>query len=92
MLSKIVIGILYLYRWMVSPLLPPSCRYVPTCSRYAIQAIQIHGLAKGLWLTTKRLSTCHPFTSFKIAFFHDPVPAKTATPANMPLNKKITHQ
>lgn len=89
MLAKIVIGLLHCYRWVISPLFPPSCRYVPTCSRYAIQAIEIHGLWRGLWLTSKRVSRCHPFTSLKIAFTVDPVPLAEKVPAN---KRKNAHQ
>lgn len=58
------------YQWLISPLLPPACRFEPTCSSYAYQAIARHGLAKGLWLALKRLARCHPFCHGG----YDPVP------------------
>jgi putative membrane protein insertion efficiency factor len=55
------IGMIKLYQWVISPIIGPKCRYTPTCSTYAIQALQKHGLIKGLWLTVKRISRCHPW-------------------------------
>ena len=67
-----LIGILPIraYQWFISPLLPPSCRYEPTCSAYAAQAIQRHGLARGLWLAALRLLRCPPWGGSG----YDPVP------------------
>jgi putative membrane protein insertion efficiency factor len=58
------------YQWGISPLLGPKCRYVPTCSQYALEALRKHGLFKGLWLSVKRISRCHPWGGHG----HDPVP------------------
>ena len=58
------------YQVVLSPLLPPSCRFTPTCSTYAIQAIQAHGPVRGLWLGTKRICRCHPWGGSG----YDPVP------------------
>ena len=58
------------YRLLISPLLPPSCRYTPTCSEYAIEALRLHGPVKGLWLALKRIGRCHPWGGHG----HDPVP------------------
>ncbi len=55
------IGMIKLYQWVISPMFGPKCRYTPTCSTYAIQALQKHGLIKGLWLAVKRISRCHPW-------------------------------
>jgi uncharacterized protein len=64
---------LNLYKVYLSPWLAGSCRYEPTCSRYAYEAIERFGVARGLWLGTKRLLGCHPFTK---KFGYDPVPEK----------------
>ncbi|MDR0686313.1 MAG: membrane protein insertion efficiency factor YidD [Dysgonamonadaceae bacterium] len=61
---------IYLYRWCISPWTVSSCRFRPTCSQYAIEAINKYGIIKGGWLTVKRLSRCHPFGKHG----YDPVP------------------
>ena len=60
----------HVYRLCISPMLPPSCRFTPTCSEYALEALRCHGPFKGLWLTVKRLSRCHPWGGSG----YDPVP------------------
>ncbi len=60
----------YLYRYSISPLLPSSCRYTPTCSEYTIIAVKKHGIIKGCWLSAKRISSCHPWGGSGF----DPVP------------------
>ena len=52
---------IYFYRKVISPMTPPSCRFTPTCSQYAVEALKKHGPGKGLWLTLKRISKCHPW-------------------------------
>ncbi|MCG7406274.1 membrane protein insertion efficiency factor YidD [Paenibacillus sp. ACRRX] len=52
---------IHFYRKFISPLKPPTCRFYPTCSAYALEAIEVHGAAKGSWLTVKRIAKCHPF-------------------------------
>ena len=58
------------YQILISPLLGPSCRFTPTCSQYAVEAIQKHGPIKGSWIATKRIIRCHPWGGCG----HDPVP------------------
>jgi len=62
----------YIYKYAISPFTPASCRHYPTCSEYALQAVKIHGPFKGIWLTTKRISRCHPWGTSG----YDPVPPK----------------
>ena len=63
-------GLVGVYRRLVSPLLGDNCRYRPTCSEYAQDALQNHGLIKGLWLAVRRLARCHPWRDGG----YDPVP------------------
>ena len=59
-----------IYQNLISPILPNSCRYTPTCSQYGIEAIKKHGAFKGGWLTLKRIASCNPWGGHG----HDPVP------------------
>jgi putative membrane protein insertion efficiency factor len=49
------------YQLLLSPLLPPACRFVPSCSRYGYEAVERYGVRRGAWLTLRRLGRCHPF-------------------------------
>jgi putative membrane protein insertion efficiency factor len=70
MIRALLIAIVRFYRLMLSPWLGSSCRFEPTCSAYAMQALQQHGASRGSYLTLKRLGRCHPWC----AGGHDPVP------------------
>lgn len=61
---------IWFYRGAISPFLPNSCRYTPTCSAYALEALRRHGPVRGLWLTVKRICRCHPWGGSG----YDPVP------------------
>ena len=61
---------IYAYRWLISPWLPANCRYLPTCSTFALEAIDKHGALRGSWLAAKRLARCHPLGGSG----YDPVP------------------
>ena len=69
-MKKLLILPIRFYQRYVSPMLPPACRLTPTCSQYAIEAIQKHGALKGLWLALRRLLRCHPWGGSG----YDPVP------------------
>jgi putative membrane protein insertion efficiency factor len=71
-LRKIPIGIIKLYQTVLSPMLGPTCRFHPSCSHYAIDAITEHGMIKGCWLSIKRILKCHPLNDGG----YDPVPEK----------------
>ena len=59
-LTLILIKLIKAYKFLVSPLLGNSCRYLPTCSDYSIEALKTYGLIKGIFMSTKRILTCHP--------------------------------
>ena len=61
--TRFVVGMLKLYRKLVSPLLPAACRFYPSCSCYAIESFTKYGVARGAFLTLRRLAKCHPFHS-----------------------------
>ncbi len=67
---KLLLIPIHFYRYCISPLFPPTCRFTPTCSQYAIEAITKHGPIKGLWLATRRILRCHPWGGSG----YDPVP------------------
>ena len=69
-MKTIALSALRFYKTRVSPYLPAACRYTPTCSEYAMEAIERHGVLKGGWLTTRRLVSCNPFSRGG----YDPVP------------------
>lgn len=58
---KSVLLLLRGYKWALSPMLPPSCRYVPTCSEYAMEAVERYGAVRGGWMAMMRILRCHPF-------------------------------
>jgi putative membrane protein insertion efficiency factor len=78
--GKLLIGCIRLYQRFLSPLLGQNCRFHPSCSQYAIGAIEVHGAGKGLLLTAWRILRCQPFCSGG----HDPVPPKGAWRSDPP--------
>lgn len=69
-MRTLLLSLLRAYRRWLSPALPPSCRFFPSCSSYALEAVGRYGVARGGWLTLKRLACCHPYHDGG----HDPVP------------------
>ncbi|WP_448596346.1 membrane protein insertion efficiency factor YidD [Thermoleptolyngbya sp.] len=69
-MKVLLLGLIHSYRLLISPLFPPSCRFHPTCSQYALEAIARYGSIKGGWLTAKRIVRCHPWSEGG----YDPVP------------------
>jgi uncharacterized protein len=70
MMKKVLLGVLGVYRYGISPMLGRNCRFHPSCSEYAAEAVSEHGALKGSWLALKRVSCCHPFHPGG----YDPVP------------------
>lgn len=70
-MRKVLIAIIRAYQYLISPMLGPHCRFHPTCSAYAVEALEQHGIFKGTWLALRRIGRCHPFHPGG----HDPVPA-----------------
>jgi len=70
--TRILIGLIRVYQYTLSPFLGAHCRFTPTCSHYGIEALREHGAWRGIWLTLRRLSCCHPWHEGG----HDPVPRR----------------
>ena len=73
MLRTLCVFPIRVYQRSISPVLPPACRYYPTCSAYAVEAVMTHGVLRGGWLALKRLARCHPWGGSG----YDPVPPPT---------------
>ena len=74
LLVSLFVGILRGYQLLISPMLGPRCRFYPSCSNYAIEALRVHGAARGSWLAARRVGRCHPWHAGGL----DPVPPKGA--------------
>ena len=75
-LARVLSAPIHLYKLAISPLFPKACRYQPTCSAYALEAIERHGALKGLWLAVRRILRCHPWSGHG----YDPVPGAKDDP------------
>jgi putative membrane protein insertion efficiency factor len=76
--KPLLIGLLRAYRLLISPLYGQVCRYHPSCSAYALEAVQRHGALRGTWLAVRRLGRCHPWA----AGGYDPVPPSSSVPTS----------
>ena len=72
LITFLVIKLIRLYQLILSPLLGSNCRFMPTCSEYAMESLKSHGLIKGIFLTLKRIGKCHPWGGHG----YDPIPTK----------------
>ena len=72
-MKTVLLALIRFYRSYISPMRPPCCRFIPTCSEYALEAVEKYGVLKGGWLAVRRLSKCHPFHRQK-SIEYDPVP------------------
>jgi putative membrane protein insertion efficiency factor len=68
--ARLLVALIRLYQVLISPWLGPACRFEPTCSRYAIEAVERYGVWRGGWLAVRRVGRCHPFGGYGL----DPVP------------------
>lgn len=71
-MRALVLGVFRFYQYAISPLFPASCRYTPTCSVYAVEAVKVHGWLRGGWMGLRRIGRCHPWGGHG----YDPVPPK----------------
>jgi uncharacterized protein len=69
-ITGVLVALLTAYRWLVSPVLGANCRYAPSCSEYAVEALRRHGAAGGAWIALRRIARCHPWGGHG----YDPVP------------------
>ncbi len=72
-MKRVILSLIRFYRRAISPLRPPCCRFIPTCSEYAVEAVEKYGAVKGGWLALRRIAKCHPFHRQK-SVEYDPVP------------------
>ena len=72
-MKDLILALIRFYQKNISPLTPPSCRFIPSCSAYALEAVQVHGALRGSWLALRRLLKCHPFHR-QHSIEYDPVP------------------
>ncbi len=89
-LLAIILAPLWIYRHLISPLMPQTCRYYPSCSAYAEEALKTHGVLRGSWLALRRLGRCHPWTPGGV----DHVPSRPSRDSDVsatPVTGSVTH-
>ncbi len=86
--ARLVALPVHAYRLCVSPLLGPNCRYYPTCSAYALDALKLHGALRGGWLATRRICRCHPWHPGG----YDPVPLPQGYPSQPRIPDALSHE
>ena len=72
-MKTLILSLIRFYQRAISPLRPPCCRFIPTCSEYSLEAVEKYGAVKGGWLALRRIAKCHPFHRQK-SIEYDPVP------------------
>ena len=72
-MKTLILSLIRFYQRAISPLRPPYCRFIPTCSEYSLEAVEKYGVVKGGWLALRRIAKCHPFHRQK-SIEYDPVP------------------
>lgn len=82
----VVMAPLWFYRHVISPLTPQTCRYYPSCSAYAEQALRTHGVLRGSWLAVRRVARCHPWTPGGV----DHVPPAAGSQQTSPSDRSVT--
>ena len=87
-MKHVCIAIIRLYQWTLSGLLGPCCRFHPSCSCYAVEALRRHGALKGLWLTLCRIGKCHPFHPGG----YDPVPERRDRPCGCTAHRQHSEE
>jgi uncharacterized protein len=79
MIARVLLALIRVYQWTLSPIIGRSCRFQPSCSRYTAECIRLHGAARGSWLGLKRIGRCHPFH----AGGFDPPPPRLEHPGHI---------
>ena len=85
-MKQLLLSLIRFYRREISPLRPPCCRFIPTCSEYALEAVEKYGVFRGGWLALRRLARCHPFHRQKsVEYDPDPYPCQPLADGEGPL-------
>jgi putative membrane protein insertion efficiency factor len=90
-LLALVLAPLWVYRHLISPLMPQTCRYYPSCSAYAEEALKTHGALRGSWLALRRLGRCHPWTPGGVDHVPPPRTSRDSDVAATPVTGSVTH-